>query len=192
MQPVLPCPPCLSTCRPSQERAQQLASPNCSKRLPASRLPFLTLTVRHRHGSAVDSRSKRVAEGPRRRQAKGMSSAARKAVGERMKAYWQKREGAAEAPGTETAAEATAEKPSTKPTTKKRTMSAEARARISAAQRSDGRRTERPQRPPKVPVASVVAHPREHRLWDSAPAAPLYCSDSQGHDSHGSGSGKCP
>lgn len=64
--------------------------------------------------------------------AKGMSAAARKAVGERMTAYWAKRRVSAPAtePATASAPEATTEKPAVKA---KRTMSPEARARISAA-----------------------------------------------------------
>lgn len=71
---------------------------------------------------------------------KSMSAAARKAVGERMKAYWRKRKGSDAAP---TAAIA---EPTTEPTVKRRTMSAEARARISAAQKRRWRAQKRRKR----------------------------------------------
>lgn len=65
-----------------------------------------------------------------------MSAAAKKAVGLRMKAYWLKRNGAASAPVAEAAAPSTPEPTTEKPTVKaaaKRTLSAEGRAKISAA-----------------------------------------------------------
>ncbi|MEP7306386.1 MAG: hypothetical protein ABJA98_12790 [Acidobacteriota bacterium] len=67
---------------------------------------------------------------PRKR--KGMSAAAKKAVGERMKAYWAKRKGVASAPATQPATASAAEKPAAKPAAK-RTLSPEGRAKISAA-----------------------------------------------------------
>ncbi len=68
------------------------------------------------------------------RKRKPMSAAAKQAVGERMKAYWQKRKGTASAPATEAAlAPASTAKPAGVKPTAKRTLSPEARARISAA-----------------------------------------------------------
>jgi hypothetical protein len=61
-----------------------------------------------------------------------MSAAAKKAVGERMKAYWAKRKGATPTPATEPATASAVEKPAAKPAVKRR-LSAEGRARISAA-----------------------------------------------------------
>ena len=68
------------------------------------------------------------AAGPLPRTRQPMSAAAKKAVGERMKAYWAKRKGIASTPPAESAPASAAEKPSAK-----RRLSAEGRARISAA-----------------------------------------------------------
>ena len=90
------------------------------------------------NGAARSSKQRRapkqsVAEVPLPRTRKGMSAAAKKAVGERMRAYWAKRKGTASAPTVPAAANATTEhKPAAKPAAK-RTLSAEGRARISAA-----------------------------------------------------------
>jgi hypothetical protein len=66
------------------------------------------------------------------RKRKPMSGAAKKSVGERMKKYWAERRKAARAPETQS----TVDTKSTKaPAVRKRTLSAEARARISAAQK---------------------------------------------------------
>jgi len=72
------------------------------------------------------------AEIPLPRKRKGMSAAAKKAVGERMRAYWAQRKGAASTPVVEPAAASAPEKPAAKPAAK-RTLSAEGRAKISAA-----------------------------------------------------------
>jgi hypothetical protein len=79
---------------------------------------------------------------PAKRPRKPMSAAAKKAVGERMKAYWQKRKGTAAAPVLEPAP-AAANAPEPEKPTAKRTMSAEARARISAAQKKRWRAAKR-------------------------------------------------
>jgi hypothetical protein len=72
---------------------------------------------------------------PATRTRKPMSAAAKKAVGERMKAYWAKRKVTASVLVTEPATASTVAKPAGKPTTK-RTLSAEGRAKISAAEKS--------------------------------------------------------
>ena len=71
------------------------------------------------------------------RKRKGMSAAARKAVGERMRAYWAGRKGTAAAPAP---ADINTASP---PAAPKRMMSAEARARISAAQKKRWRAQKR-------------------------------------------------
>ena len=79
---------------------------------------------------------------PAKRTRQPMSAAAKKAVGERMRAYWAKRKAAASAPVAEPAAPAASTPKATKPTAT-RTMSAEARARISAAQKKRWRAARR-------------------------------------------------
>ena len=69
----------------------------------------------------------------RARKRKGMSPAARKAVGERMRRYWAARKGTAHAP--DPVEEAADTKTTSTPAAPKRMMSAEARARISVAQK---------------------------------------------------------
>ena len=92
--------------------------------------PDLNGTARRRRPGRPAKQA--AAEVPVPRKRTGMSAAAKKAVGERMKVYWQKRKAAVAPQATASAAEAAAEKPESKPTAE-RTLSAEGRAKISAA-----------------------------------------------------------
>jgi hypothetical protein len=75
------------------------------------------------------------------RKRKGMPAAARKAARERMRAYWAARKATATAPAS--IVETADTKVTSTPEAPKRTMSAEARARISAAQKKRWRAQKR-------------------------------------------------
>ena len=81
-------------------------------------------------------------ETPAARKRKPMSAAAKQAVGERMKAYWQKRKGTASAATEAALAPASAAEPTAVKPTAKRTLSRK-RGRIGAAVKRRGRHRKR-------------------------------------------------
>jgi hypothetical protein len=104
-----------------QEPARPVAAAATDKNLSKPRRP-----------TASASASAQTDAAPATRTRKPMSAAAKKAVGERMKAYWAKRKGTASVAVTEPATTSAVEEPVAK-LTAKRTLSAEGRAKISAA-----------------------------------------------------------